>query len=102
MLKWCTEAQPEKFNAVFAVYSRNPIAILLGAATVEGYTNYAGHNVCKDWEEFVKGNRRFLEKLRHLFSTGEKTAKLSHRSYQDIMALIKFRGLFSPSEVQSP
>lgn len=92
MLKLCTEAPPKKFNAVFTAYSRNPIAILLGAAAVEGYTNYAGHRVCKDWEEFIKRTRSFSEKLRHLFSVDKKTAKLSHRSYQDTMALIKFRG----------
>ena len=28
MLKRCAEAPPEKFNRVFAAYSRNPIAIL--------------------------------------------------------------------------
>jgi hypothetical protein len=71
MLKQCAEAPPEKFNRVFAAYSRNPIAILLGAAAIEGYTNYAGHHICKDWNEYIKGNRSFPEKLRHLFSATE-------------------------------
>jgi hypothetical protein len=92
MLKWCTEAPSEKFNAVFAAYSRNPIAILLGAAAIEGYANYAGQKVCLDWKEVIKCNRSFSEKLKHLFSSAKKEARLSRRPYQQTMALIKFRG----------
>jgi hypothetical protein len=92
MLKWCAEATPRKFNAVFAAYSRNPIAILLGAAAIEGYTNYAGHSLCKDWEQFLKGSRAFSTKLKHVFSSCNKSSKLSQRVYQDTMTLVRFRG----------
>jgi hypothetical protein len=92
MLKWCAEVTPRNFKAVFAAYSRNPIAILLGAAAIEGYTNYAGHSLCKDWEQFVKGSRRFSTKLKHVFSSCNKSSKLSQRVYQDTMTLVRFRG----------
>ncbi len=92
MLKRCAEAPPEKFNRVFAAYSRNPIAILLGAAAIEGYTNYAGHHICKDWNEYIKGNRSFPEKLRHVFSATENPKKTSGHVYQQTMRLIRFRG----------
>ena len=92
MLKQCAEAPPEKFNRVFAAYSRNPIAILLGAAAIEGYTNYAGHHICKDWNEYIKGNRSFPEKLRHVFSATENPKKTSGHVYQQTMRLIRFRG----------
>ena len=92
MLKQCAEAPPEKFNRVFAAYSRNPIAILLGAAAIEGYTNYAAHHICKNWNEYIKGNRSFPEKLRHVFSSTKSTKKLCGRVYQQTMRLISFRG----------
>jgi hypothetical protein len=92
MLKCCTEAQAAKFNAVFTAYSRNPIAILLGAAAIEAYTNYAGSKLCKDWEQFIRGNRSFSEKLKHLLSSGNKATKHSERIYQDTIKLVNFRG----------
>jgi hypothetical protein len=92
MLIQCTEAPPEKFNSVFAACSRNPIAVLLAATAVEGYTNYAGHHLCKDWTEYIKGHRSFAQKLEHVFSATEKTAKLSGSVYQQTMQLISFRG----------
>ncbi len=92
MLKQCAEAPPAKFNRVFAPYSRNPIAILLGAAAIEGYTNYAGHHICKDWNEYIKGNRSFPQKLRHVFSATKNPEKLEGRVYQQTMRLISFRG----------
>jgi hypothetical protein len=93
MLKWCADAPSKKFNSVFASYSRNPIAILLGAATIEAYANFAGHKVClADWEKVIKSNRSFAEKLKHLFSKATKADLFPLRPYQDAMALIKFRG----------
>jgi len=92
MLERCAEAPPEQFDSVFAAYSRNPIAILLGAAAIEGYTNYAGHHLCKDWTQYIKGNRSFPEKLRYVFSATGNTDKLLGRVYQQTMQLISFRG----------
>jgi hypothetical protein len=92
MLKRCAEAPAAKFNAVFTAYSRNPIAILLGAAAIEAYTNYAGSKRCKDWQEIISRNRSFPEKLKHLLSSGNKPTKHGERVYQDTIKLINFRG----------
>ena len=92
MLKCCTEAPETEFNAVFTAYSRNPIAILLGAAAIEAYTNYAGSKRCKDWQEVISKNRTFAEKLKHLHASGNKAAKHEQRVYQDTIKLINFRG----------
>jgi len=92
MLKWCAEAESKKFNDVFGAYSRNPIAVLLGSAAIEGYTNYAGHICCKDWGEFIKPRRSFSDKLKYVFSSSRNPLDLSQGIYQQIVALIKFRG----------
>lgn len=76
-----------KVNAVFAAYSRNPIAILLGAAAIEAYTNYAGCKLCKDWEEFIKRNGSFSEKLKHPLLAATKLPSTRNGSIR-----IKFRG----------
>jgi hypothetical protein len=92
MLKCCVEAPETKFNAVFTAYSRNPIAILLGAAAIEAYTNYAGSKVCKDCEQIISENRSFSQKLKHLLARGNKPTQQSKRVYQDAIKLINFRG----------
>ena len=92
MLRWCVEAEEQKFNDVFAAYSRNPIAVLLGSAAVEGYTNYAGHLCCKDWNTYVKGAKPFSEKLKYVFEGCSKKVDLSGGIYQETVALLKFRG----------
>jgi len=92
MLKCCTEAPETEFNAVFTAYSRNPIAILLGAAAIEAYTNYAGSKRCKGWEQIISGNRSFSEKSKHLLSSGNNPTKHGKRVYQDTIKLINFRG----------
>jgi hypothetical protein len=92
MLRWCALAEPAKFNDVFAAYSRNPIAVLIGSAAIEGYTNYAGHLCCKDWKEFIKGEGVFSKKLKRIFSSCEKPLDLSQGVYQQTVKLIQFRG----------
>jgi hypothetical protein len=92
MLKRCAEAPATEFNAVFTAYSRNPIAILLGAAAIEAYTNYAGSKRCRDWQKITSKNRSFAQKLKHLLASGNKAAKQGQRVYQDTIKLINFRG----------
>ena len=92
MLRWCTDAKSEAFNAVFAAYSRNPIAVLLGSAAIEGYTNYAGHLSCKDWSDYCSGAKPFSEKLKRVFTACAKPLDLSQGIYQETTALLKFRG----------
>lgn len=50
MLDWCRAAKEEDFRKVFTGYARNPVAVLLGGATVEGYVNYVGHSIIPDWD----------------------------------------------------
>ena len=68
MLTQAAQAEQKHFNKCFASYARNPIAVLLGAAAIEGYTNYVGSNVSRDWDSYIKTTKGFSEKLKRLFS----------------------------------
>lgn len=92
MLRWCAEAKEGAFNDVFAAYARNPIAVLLGSAAIEGYTNYAGHLSCPNWSKYISGAKPFSERLKYVFSTCAKPLDLSQGIYQEAIALLKFRG----------
>ncbi len=92
MLEWCAEAESSAFDAVFAAYVRNPIAILLAGAAIEGYVNYAGHALVPNWDGFVKTARTFSGKLKRVFDERSKTVDLNLGVYQRTIALLTFRG----------
>ena len=92
MLGWCTEASEEDFRKVFAGYARNPLAVLLGGAAVEGYINYAGHALIPNWSRFINLPRSVTDKLRRVFSDRDIKIDLGAGIYQQTTALIKFRG----------
>ena len=92
MLGWCAKADEQAFRAVFAAYSRDPIAILLGGAAIEGYVNYAGHSIVHDWASQVKITKTFSEKLKLIFEKRGSRPRLDSGIYQETIELIKFRG----------
>lgn len=92
MLGQCAEADETAFRAVFAPYSRHPIAILLGGAAMEGYVSYVGHAVVPDWASFVTPRMTFSEKLKGIFKVRGKNVSLGSGIYQQAIALAKFRG----------
>ena len=92
MLGWCNEVSEEDFRKVFAGYARNPLAVLLGGAAVEGYVNYAGHAVVPQWDAYIKTPRTIAEKLKCIFAAREAAIDLGSGIYQQTIAFIKFRG----------
>jgi hypothetical protein len=92
MLDWCNQADENDFRKVFAGYARNPIAVLLGGAAIEGYTNYVGHAVVHDWSTFTKVTRPLSEKLKRIFSERNTVVDLGSGIYQQTLAFAKFRG----------
>lgn len=92
MLKWCADVEEKKFQEVFAAYSRDPIAILLGSAAIEGYVNYVGHVCDVEWERFIKTSKTFSGKLKRVFAARGKQIDLSQGIYQKATRLLKFRG----------
>jgi hypothetical protein len=92
MLDYCREAGEEDFRKVFAGYARNPIAVLLGGAAIEGYANYVGHSVVSDWDAFIKVTRPLGEKLKRIFLERQAVVDLGAGIYQEAIAFVKFRG----------
>ncbi len=92
MLGWCAQAKEEPFRVIFAAYARDPIAIFIGGAAVEGYVNYAGHAVVADWAAFTKGHKTFSQKLKQVFAARGKNISIGSGVYQEAISLITFRG----------
>jgi hypothetical protein len=92
MLDWCTKAKEEDFRRVFAGYARNPLAVLLGGAAIEGYLNYVGHAVASDWDAFVTVQRSTRDKLKRIFEARGIQIDLGSGIYQRTLAFTKFRG----------
>lgn len=92
MLKWCAAAPHDDFHRMFASYARAPIAVLLGAAAVEGYINYAGHLLVPNWSDFIKVTKTVGDKLKKLFEARGLAVDLSSGVYQKTTSLLNFRG----------
>ena len=92
MLDWCRGAGEEDFRKVFVGYARNPLAVLLGGAAIEGYINYVGHAIVPDWDAFIKATRPLGEKLKRIFTERQTTVDLGSGIYQQTIGLAKFRG----------
>ena len=92
MLDWCHEAKEEDFRKVFAGYARNPLAVLLGGAAIEGYVNYVGHAIADDWDTFIKATRPLSDKLKRIFSDRHVIVDLGSGIYQQTIGFAKFRG----------
>jgi hypothetical protein len=92
MLRWCAEADETAFAAMFAAYSRSPIAVLLGGAAIEGYLNYAGHALVQDWPNYVKTTKTFSDKLKRIFKDRKPGVSLGSGIYQETIVLLNFRG----------
>ncbi len=95
MLEWCAKAEEAAFNAVFAAYARNPIAILLAGAAIEGYVNYAGGAVVPNWDAYVTTSKTMSQKLKRVFTERGKTVATDSGVYQQTIALLKFRGFLA-------
>ncbi len=92
MLKWCAAAKEQEFHQMFASYVRSPMAVLLGAAAIEGYINYAGHLLVRDWTTFIKTTKTSGEKLKMIFEARGRAIDLGSGVYQKTTALLNFRG----------
>jgi hypothetical protein len=92
MLNWCAAAKEEEFHRMFASYARAPMAVLLGAAAVEGYINYAGHLLVPNWSDFIKTTKTSGDKLKRIFEARGQPIELSSGIYQQTKSLLKFRG----------
>ena len=73
MLIQCTEAPPKKFNSVFAACSRNPIAVLLGAAALKATRTMlgitfarTGRNTSKVIDRLRRSWNMYFRRLRRL------------------------------------
>lgn len=97
MLKCCAEASEPDYNRVFAAYSRSPISVLLGAAAVEGYINYAGHLLVPSWIDYVKTTKTSSDKMKKIFGARGLPIDLSGGIYQQTTALLGFRGSIAHS-----
>jgi hypothetical protein len=105
VVQWAAKAKDEDFNRVFARHTRPLITLIFSCSAIEGYTNYVGQSVMRDWLEFSKGQtpdqkRRpgIKDKIKRIYDQLAKKVSFDSGIFHDICDLFETRGyLMHPS-----